>query len=72
MHTTTRQPWHQRFAFLCISAVLGLALVPASTGQAATSWSFVSYVCITLESKTEATSSIKASGAKSTTLAFRT
>ena len=42
MHTTTRQPWHQRFAFLCISAVLGLALVPASTGQAATSWSFVS------------------------------
>jgi len=44
----------------------------AGTAQAATSSSFASYVGMTLESKTEATNSIKASGGKSTTLAFRT
>ena len=70
MHTINRQRWHQRLAFLGISAVLGLVLTQASPAQAATSSSFAPYVDMTLQSKTKATSSIKASGAKSTTLAF--
>ena len=70
MYTTPRHHWHQRFAALCVSAALGLVLGQASTAQAATAQSFAPYVDMTLQSKTKATSSIIASGAKSTTLAF--
>ena len=69
MHTTP-QLWRQRLTLLCISAAFALVLGQASAAQAATSSSFAPYVDMTLQSKTKATSSIKASGAKSTTLAF--
>ena len=70
MHTTPRHHWHQRVAALCVSAALGLVLGQASTAQAATAQSFAPYVDMTLQSKTKATSSIIASGAKASTLAF--